>query len=218
MKNEIINPTTINALANKEIKSNLRIMFNAVETGKKATWQYAIAVAKILGDEQYKEDFHDLKTFAEYLESTKSTLSQYSNAVAFMARENLIPMKEQKDGKAVIDYAGFSLTVSNAYLLSVLSEEEFKKFREYCEENVIAVYTLSQNKLKTVIKEWRESLEPEIPEAPENDETGEGPKEVEEPENDRLSIDTKEKALTAIAALMKQFDITVEEVAEQAEK
>lgn len=218
MKNEIINPTTINALANKEIKSNLRVMFNAVETGKKATWQYAIAVAKIIGDEQYKEDFHDLKTFAEYVESTKSTLSQYSNAVAFMARENLIPMKEQKDGKVVIDYSGFSLTVSNAYILSVLSEEEFKKFREYCEENGIAVYTLSQNKLKATIKEWRESLEPEIPEAPETDETGECPEEVEESEGDRLSIDTKEKALTAIAALMKQFDITVDEIAEQVEK
>lgn len=217
MKNEIINPTTINALANKEIKSNLRIMFNAVETGKKATWQYAIAAAKIIGDEQYKEDFHDLKTFAEYVESTKSTLSQYSNAVAFMARENLMPMKEQKDGKVVIDYSGFSLTVSNAYILSVLSEEEFKKFREYCEENGIAVYTLSQNKLKATIKDWRESLEPEIPEALETDET-EDSETPEESESDRLSIDTKEKALVAIAALVKQFDITVEEIAAQIEK
>lgn len=218
MKNEIINPTTINALANKEIKSNLRIMFNAVETGKKATWQYAIAVSKIIGDEQYKEDFHDLKTFAEYVESTKSTLSQYSNAVAFMARENLIPMKEQKDGKVVIDYAGFSLTVSNAYLLSVLSEEDFKKFREYCEENGIAVYTLSQNKLKATIKEWRESLDPEVPEISEDTETTEETGNGVESDSDSLSIDTKEKALTAIAALMKQFDITVDEIAEQAEK
>ena len=218
MKNEIINPTTINALANKEIKSNLRVMFNAVETGKKATWQYAIAVAKIIGDEQYKEDFHDLKTFAEYVESTKSTLSQYSNAVAFMARENLIPMKEQKDGKVVIDYAGFSLTVSNAYLLSVLSEEDFKKFREYCEENGIAVYTLSQNKLKATIKEWRESLEPEVPEITEDTETTEETGNGVESDSDRLSIDTKEKALTAITALMKQFDITVDEIAEQVEK
>ena len=129
-----------------------------------------------------------------------------------------MPMKEQKDGKVVIDYAGFSLTVSNAYILSVLSEEEFKKFREYCEENGIAVYTLSQNKLKATIKEWRESLEPEVPEAPETDETGEVPKEVEESESDSLSIDTKEKALTAIAALMKQFDITVDEITVQVEK
>ena len=218
-KNEIINPTTINALANREIKSNLRVMFNAVETGKKATWQYAIAVAKIIGDEQYKEDFHDLKTFAEYVESTKSTLSQYSNAVAFMVRENLIPTKEQKDGKAVIDYAGFSLTVSNAYLLSVLSEEDFNKFREYCEENEIAVYTLSQNKLKATIKEWKESLEPEEPEDQEEPEImEETTEETEETESERLSIDTKEKALVAIAALIKQFDITVEEIAEQIEK
>ncbi len=205
MKNEIINSTTINALANKEIKSNLRIMFNAVETGKKATWQYAIAVAKILGDEQYKEDFHDLKTFAEYVESTKSTLSQYSNAVAFMARENLMPMKEQKDGKVVIDYSGFSLTVSNAYILSVLSEEEFKKFREYCEENGIAVYTLSQNKLKATIKDWRESLEPDEPE------TAEEPEEEEDVEEEVEDM-TRNETIEIIITLMKKYNITVKDI------
>ena len=44
MKNEIMTTNSINALANKEIKSNLKAMLQALEYGKKATWQYAIAL------------------------------------------------------------------------------------------------------------------------------------------------------------------------------
>ena len=206
MTNEIMTTNSINALANKEIKSNLKTMLQAVESGKKATWQYAIALSKIMGEEQYKEDFHDLKTFAEYVNSSKATLSQYNNAVAFMIRENLIPMKEQKKGKDVIDYAGISLTVANAYLLSVLTEEEFKQFKKYCEDNGIAVFSLSQNKLKDAIKAWKETLTEETTE----EETTE-----EKKETVSIAVDTKEKALVAIATLMKQFNITLEEIEEQ---
>ena len=215
MKNEIITANSISALANKEIKSNLKTMLQALETGKKATWQYAIALSKIMGEEQYKEDFHDLKTFAEYVNTSKATLSQYNNAVAFMTRENLIPMKEQKNGKEVIDYSGINLTVANAYLLSVLSEEEFKQFKKYCEDNDIVVFALSQNKLKDAIKAWRETLtEDEEQESTSEDEEQES-KEDEEQESVNIAVDTKEKALVAIATLMKQFNITLEEIEEQ---
>lgn len=217
MANEIMTTNSINALANKEIKSNLKTMLQAVESGKKATWQYAIALSKIMGEEQYKEDFHDLKTFAEYVNSSKATLSQYNNAVAFMVRENLIPMKEQKNGKAIIDYAGISLTVANAYLLSVLSEEEFKQFKKYCEDNGIIVFALSQNKLKDAIKAWKATLTEEetTEEETTEEETAEEETTEEKPETVRIAVDTKEKALVAIATLMKQFNITMEEIAEQ---
>ena len=211
MTNEIMTANSINALANKEIKSNLKKMLQALETGKKATWQYAIALSKIMGEEQYKEDFHDLKTFAEYVNTSKATLSQYNNAVAFMTRENLIPMKEQKNGKSVIDYANINLTVANAYLLSVLSEEEFKQFKKYCEDNAIVVFALSQNKLKDAIKAWKETLTEDEEQESKEDE------EQERTENRavRIAVDTKEKALVAIATLMKQFNITLEEIVEQ---
>ena len=219
MTHEIMTANTINALANKEIKSNLKVMLQAVENGKKATWQYAIALFKIMGEEQYKEDFHDLKTFAEYVNSSKSTLSQYNNAVAFMVRENLIPMKEQKNGKEVIDYASINLTVANAYLLSVLSEEEFKQFNEYCENNDIIVFSLSQNKLKDAIKAWKATLtedeEQECEEDEERENTEDEEKESTENETIRIAVDTKEKTLVAIVTLMKQFNITLEEIAEQ---
>ena len=175
-------------------------MLQALETGKKATWQYAIALSKIMGEEQYKEDFHDLKTFAEYVNSSKATLSQYNNAVAFMVRENLIPMKEQKNGKAVIDYAGINLTVANAYLLSVLSEEEFKQFKKYCEDNGIIVFALSQNKLKNAIKEWKATL------------TEEETTEEETTEEETTEEETKEQALKNILAIMEKHGITVEDI------
>ena len=216
MASEIMTANNINALANKEIKSNLKTMLQAVESGKKATWQYAIALSKIMGEEQYKEDFQDLKSFAEYVNSSKATLSQYNNAVAFMLRENLIPMKEQKNGKAVIDYAGINLTVANAYLLSVLTEEEFKQFKEYCEENSIVVFALSQNKLKDAIKAWKATItEEESAEDTTEESAGDEEQESTENESVKIAVDTKEKALVAIATLMKQFDITLEEIAEQ---
>ena len=56
MTNEIMTTNSINALANKEIKSNLKIMLQALETGKKSTWQYAFALSKIMSEEQYKEE------------------------------------------------------------------------------------------------------------------------------------------------------------------
>ena len=186
MKNEIMTTNSINTLVNKEIKSNLKTMLQAVESGKKATWQYAIALYKIMGEEQYKEDFHDLKSFAEYVNSSKATLSQYSNAVAFMAREKLIPMKEQKNGKVIIDYAGISLTVANAYLLSVLTEEEYEQFKKYCEENSIVVFALSQNKLKDAIKAWKATLVEE--ETTEEETTEEETTEEETAENESVKI------------------------------
>ena len=205
MAHEIMTTNSINALANKEIKSNLKAMLQAVENGKKATWQYAIALSKIMGEEQYKEDFHDLKTFAEYVNSSKATLSQYNNAVAFMVRENLIPMKEQKNGKSVIDYASINLTVANAYLLSVLSEEEFKQFKEYCENNDIIVFALSQNKLKDAIKAWKATLTEE--ETIEEETT-----EEETTEEETTEEETKEQALKNILAIMEKYDITVEDI------
>ena len=220
MENEIMTVDSINALVNEEIKSNLKAMLQAVESGKKATWQYAIALSKIMGEEQYKEDFHDLKTFAEYVNSSKATLSQYNNAAAFMARENLIPTREQKNGKAVIDYASINLTVANAYLLSVLTEEEYEQFKKYCEENGIVVFALSQNKLKDAIKTWKATLveeETTEEETTEEETTEEETTEEETTENEsvKIAVDTKEKALVAIATLMKQFNITLEEIAEQ---
>ena len=201
MSNEIMTTNTINALANKEIKSNLKTMLQAVENGKKATWQYAIALSKIMGEEQYKEDFHDLKTFAEYVNSSKATLSQYNNAVAFMVRENLIPMKENKNGKEVIDYASINLTVANAYILSVLPKEEFDQFKKYCEENDIMVFALSQNKLKEAIKAWKATLT-------EEDTT----------EEDNTEEDSKELAIKKIIEIMTLNNITLEDITKEYNK
>ena len=215
MANEIMTTNSINALVNKEIKSNLKTMLQAVESGKKATWQYAIALSKIMGEEQYKEDFHDLKTFAEYVNSSKATLSQYNNAVAFMVREHLIPIKEQKNGKTVIDYSGIALTVANAYLLSVLTEEEYEQFTKYCEDNGIVIFALSQNKLKDTIKAWKATITEEESAEDTTEESTEEEEISEENESVNIAVDTKEKALVAIATLMKQFNITLEEIAEQ---
>ena len=211
IKNEIISKNSINSLANREIKSNLNTMLLALESGKKATWQYAVAVSKIIGSEMYKEDFHDLTNFANYVNSSKATLSQYNNAVAFMVRENMFKMKEDKKGNKTPDFVATPLTVYNAYLLSTLTEVEFVNFYNYCLDNDIDFMMLSQNKLKNAIKEWKTTEET-------TEETTEKTTEQETPEYVNLNVDTKEKALTAIATLVKQFNISIDEIVEQIEQ
>ena len=209
-KNELMTVKGINALANKELKSNLKAMLTALETGKKATWQYAFAVRNIVEKESFKQDFETLKGFADYVNMTKGSISQMVNAVKFVERENLVPVK--KDRKP--DFAGISITVSNAYILSVLSEEDFEDFVEYCEDKEIPVYALSQNTLKSVIKEWRESKETTEEDSTEES-TEDSTEESTEDSTYRVAVDTKEKALTAIACLMERFNITLDEVKEQ---
>lgn len=213
IKNQIISNDSINNLANKEIKTNLKTMLLALEMGKRSTWQYAIAVSKILDGNQFKEDFHDLKTFAEYVNSSKATLSQYANAVKFMEREQLFAVKETKKGGNVIDLSATPLNVFNAYLLSTLSLDEYQNFYDYCVNNGIDFMMLSQNKLKALLKEWREELN--TVDAIATEETTEATEEQEAPEHVNLNVDTKEKALTTISALVKQFNISIEEICEQ---
>ena len=212
MSNAIMNRNSINALSNKSLKENLRTMLSALESGKKATWVYAHAVSQIVKAESFKEDFETIKNFADFVSMTKGAISQMTNAVDFVKREQLV----SNDKKGKPDYGTITISVSNAYLLSVLSEDEFKDFTAWCESNDIEMYTLSQNNLKQAIKDWKASKERVIDtegtevETEETEEKTEGVKPV------RVEVDTKEKALTAIVTLMKQFDISIEEIAMQA--
>lgn len=213
MANAIMNRNSINALSNKSLKENLRTMLSALESGKKATWIYAHAVSQIVKAESFKEDFETIKNFADFVSMTKGAISQMTNAVDFVKREQLV----SNDKKGKPDYGTITISVSNAYLLSVLSEDEFKDFTAWCESNDIDMYTLSQNNLKQAIKDWKASKEEVIDtEGTEVETEAETTEKSEGVEPVRVEVDTKEKALVAIATLMKQFNISIEEIAMQA--
>ena len=204
----MLTKTGINALSNKELKSNLRCMVDALETGKKCTWQYAIAINNIVKGEQFTDDFSTLKEFADYINSTKGTISQYANAVDFMEREQLFPTMQNKKGDFVINWTDIPCTVYNAYLLSTLSENDYHMFYNYCECNDIDILRLSQAKLKATMKAWKDSI---IDEKQEQEQE-------QEQEKTTIEVDTYEKAMVAIVGLMKRFDITLDDIATQIDK
>lgn len=213
MANEIMNTNNINALVNKELKSNLKAMLTALTDGKKATWKYAVSCSNIVTGEQFKEDFETLAKFAEFCNMTKGAISQMTGAVKFVTREKLVP--RNKAGKA--DYSAIAVTVSNAYLLSTIKEDEYESFVESTEMTEDEIFRLSQNELKKLIKAWKDSKAIETT-GEEKTEKETEEKETEESKDFSVKVDTKEKALTAIVTLMKQFDITMAEIEEQAKQ
>ena len=202
--------TSINQLQNSKLKGNLKIMLTALEKGKASTWLYAISARNIVKGDQFKDDFTDLKSFAESIAMTKGGLTQMVKAVDFMLNHGLLPKNE--NGK--IDFTAIQLTVSNAYLLSTLKEDEFKAFTEYCKEKKINCYTLSQNELKKILKEFKDSLKEDIEDTEDTEDSKDSKdsKDSEDSKEEMEVIDSKEKALTVIKTLVARFGITSEEI------
>ena len=203
--NELMTVNTINALSNKELKTNLKVMYNALETGKKATWNFAKACTDIIKGEQFKDDFKTAKDFSAFVNVTSGAMSQMVKAVDFVTREGLV----SKDKKGKLDYGTVTIPVYNAYLLSVLSEDEYDSFVEWCEGQEINHLALSQVNLKKALADWKESLVVDTI-ATESEAESEA-----ESEEVSIKVDTKEKALTAIITLMQQFNITLDEIENQ---
>lgn len=205
----IMTKDTINALSNKELKADLRTMLTALESGKKATWVYAHSVSNIVKGESFKEDFETIKNFADFVNMTKGAISQMTKAVEFVTKNNLVG----NDKKGKPDYGTVTITVSNAYLLSVLTDEEFKDFSDYCDREDINMYLLSQNKLKDALKAWKETKEADDVVDTEGEEIEEKEeKEEKKADSVRVEVDTKEKALVVIVTLMKKFNINIIEI------
>lgn len=213
MANEIMNSNNISTLVNKELKSNLKTMLIALSDGKKATWKYAVSCSNIVTGEQFKDDFESLAKFAEFCNMTKGAISQMTGAIKFVNRRELVP--KNKAGKA--DYSNMVVTVSNAYMLSTIKEDEYESFVKSTEMTEEDIFRLSQNELKKLIKAWKDSKAIETT-GEEKTEKETEEKETEENKEVSVKVDTKEKALTAIVTLMKQFNITIPEIEEQAKQ
>lgn len=213
MANEIMNSNNISTLVNKELKSNLKTMLTALSDGKKATWRYAVSCSNIVTGEQFKDDFESLAKFAEFCNMTKGAISQMTGAIKFVNRRELVP--KNKAGKA--DYSNMVVTVSNAYMLSTIKEDEYESFVKSTEMTEEDIFRLSQNELKKLIKAWKDSKAIETT-GEEKTEKETEEKETEENKEVSVKVDTKEKALTAIVTLMKQFNITIPEIEEQAKQ
>lgn len=199
MKNQMVATTkSINALSNGELKTALITMMKALESGRKSTWDYADSIYNIVKGEYFKDDFKSLKEFAEYINLSKASISQYIGAVetkAFLA--------QFKDIKNLDE-----ITVTKAYLLGTLGD----MLEIFMKEKSISVLIKSTDKyFKEVMAGWKKSKEPEEEDAsvvdsePEKASEATPEKETEETTPDK-EMDVKTSVDNAIRTIAKALD------------
>lgn len=199
MKNQMIATTkSINALSNGELKTALTTMMKALESGRKSTWDYADSIYNIVKGEYFKDDFKSLKEFAEYINLSKASISQYMGAVetkAFLA--------QFKDIKNLDE-----ITVTKAYLLGTLGD----MLEIFMKEKSISVLIKSTDKyFKEVLAEWKKSKEPEEEDATVVDSESEKASEATpEKESEEVApekeLDAKTSVANAIATIEKVLE------------
>lgn len=199
MKNQMVaTQKSINALSNGELKTALTTMMKALESGRKSTWDYAGSVYNIVKGEYFKDDFKSLKEFAEYINLSKASISQYMGAVetkAFLA--------QFKDIKNLDE-----ITVTKAYLLGTLGD----MLEIFMKEKSISVLIKSTDKyFKEVLAEWKKSKEPEeedttvVDSEPEKASEATQEKESEEATPEK-ELDAKTSVANAIATIEKVLE------------
>ena len=194
METAIIKKEAVNALTNKELKKDLATMSNAVINGKKSSWAYAFALEHIVKGESFKDDFKSMRKFSEFIGSTAGGISQIVTAVKFIKRYNLVEVTDKN--KPILDTIPCS--VGLAYVLGSLEDEEYIDFTNYLiEQGYEDVFTMSVREIKNELKAFR---------------TGDEEQEATEQEATEQESPTKEDVINQIKKLMKEYDITIEEL------
>ena len=204
MDNAIIRKEAVNALTNKELKKDLNAMSNAVLNGKKLSWSYAFHLEHIVKGETFKDDFKSLRKFSEFIGNTPGGTSQIVTAVRFVKRYNLVEYTSKN--QPILDTIPCS--VGLAYILGSLEDSEYIEFVNYLvEQGYEDVFTMSVREIKAELKTFRageEEPEATEPEATEQEATEQEATEQEAP--------TKEDIIKQIKKLMKEYNITVDEL------
>ena len=187
----------VTTLASKELTVELFNIMNAINEGNKSAWDIARAYKRIIDDELFDEDFENVQEFALYVGVSKSTISQYIKAVEFVEKHEF----------------GFDMfTVGSGYLLSTLTDEEFIDFVKWAEEQEIDLTTMSVKALRNLIKEY--DCKDEVPEeliedSTDNEDFDESDDDVEK----EVTVTDRDDVIALIKSLMKEYSITVEELA-----
>ena len=163
-------------LANKELGKQIAIITEAIRMGKNAQWDVVFAVNEILAEELWEDDFDTQKEFAEFMNLSNASISQYKGALLFLKARG-------------ISYE--QLSVGNAYLLStfVLADEEkgeydiqqYLEFEDWCRDNEIDLLNLTQKSLRNAIADFKSkdnAVDDEIEDETEDSETTEDSEET----------------------------------------
>lgn len=197
MNTSIVTREYCTQLANKELAKELTGISQAIASHEKSAWNIAEGFANIVCNELFVEDFETEKSFADEIGVSKGYLSQCKNAVLFADRNGIDKSK---------------MTIGKCYKLSTLSDEEYKEFCEWCEDNNLVIESMSDKGLVEMLKTWKNGQTEELEELEELEEVEEveeveEQEEVEDDEIDVAYIEYLGRKYIIPVAVLEQYEI-----------
>jgi hypothetical protein len=213
--------TDVNQIKDPIVRKATKGMADAIKAGQKSGWQFAYHAALVKEafspakgievSKKLKEQFGSIKGYCEQTGVGASSLHNSAKALAFMAREHMVPSIMGKDGKTRIDFDRFTLNVGQAVELGAYTPEEFQKLKETCEQTGNDYHAWSS----ATLRKWRKEINNQLTDGRHSDKTEEEATEEvakEAKEAKTTKEVTKEEAIAIIKKLMAEHGITIEEL------
>lgn len=233
MTNELttLQGTAVSAtIADKELaRLTAKLETNAAGQKKNGWhWAYLAAQIKLLfgskdapARESITSQFPTIADYAKAIGLSPASIHNPAKAFMYMDAIGMMPVKETKDGKKVIDFDGFKMNTAQVIELARVPAGRFEEFEAECRQAGIEDLTCATS---TVIRDLakkflgiegkgRHNITDKSEQA--GEQASEQAGEQEEKASAKVEIDTKEKALVAIAQLMDQFSISIDEIKKQ---
>jgi methionyl-tRNA synthetase len=132
-----------------------------------------------------------------------------------MSAVGLMPRKETKDGKTVVDFNGFTMNTAQVIELARIPAAQFEEFEKQCEQlGVSDLTTLSSTVIRDMVKKFL-GIESKSKKAIADKQTEEQAEEQTEEQTVQAKEVTKEDALATIVELMAKYNITIAEIKKQ---
>ena len=182
-------------LANKGLAKNVNTMMSSLNGVNKSRWSYAQAVANIINNKYYADDFDDVKSFCQAVGLKNATVSKLVMACDFRNVSLQTYIKALKDNGIVEseEVVKNGMTVNKCYYLqSLVKIEKFVDFLLYIgEESTAKIYKMSERELEELLSNFKKSLkgeeeEEEPKKAPKEETEQEEPKEATTTENTEM--------------------------------
>ena len=183
--------TTINTteLVNKKLGTQLNNIKKAVETGNNQQWKIADAIATIVDDELFIDDFESEKNLASVLGMSRSNLNKMKNASHYH--------------KEVSELNAF--TLSKVMELLVIPKEDIVAFLD--EYMVTASSTVME--VRDAVLDWKDDnivVDAEITDTKNENDVNEATDEDSKNENDVNEAIDEDLTLSTFEAVLKMVD------------
>lgn len=234
MTNELttLQGTAVSAtIADKELaRLTAKLETNAAGQKKNGWhWAYLAAQIKLLfgskdapARESITAQFPTIADYAKAIGLSPASIHNPAKAFMYMDAIGMMPVKETKDGKKVIDFDGFKMNTAQVIELARVPAGRFEEFEAECRQAGIEDLTCATS---TVIRDLakkflgiegkgRHNIADKSEQA-EEQASEQSSEHAEEQTAPPVAIDTKEKALAEIVLLMAQFGISIDEIKKQ---